>query len=210
MLIDRVYAPFSRYFRRSRMRLFVSAFKITDETRIIDVGGTLFNWKLIDKVPKLTIVNVDIEEHVEDNATFMRADGRSLPFPDNAFDIAYSNSVIEHVGDWEAKEAFAREIRRVANGYFVQTPNFYFPLDQHLFTPLTHFLPKSILKKVLRNGTVLGWLVRPTPEVVEWIVNATSLLSISDMRKLFPDAEFHRERFLGMTKSIVAIGGRQT
>jgi ubiquinone/menaquinone biosynthesis C-methylase UbiE len=42
-----------------------------------------------------------------------RADGRSLPYPDAAFDVAHASLVLHHLGPADAV-AFLRELRRVA------------------------------------------------------------------------------------------------
>ncbi len=72
----------------------------------------------------------------------MQADGTQLPFGDREFDIAFSNSVIEHVPP-ELQAAFAAEVSRVADRYFVQTPNRYFPIEPHYQLPLFQFLPRQ-------------------------------------------------------------------
>src|SRR5690348_18441218 len=46
------------HFRRRRMRRFAREFGVTSETRILDVGGTPFNWLLLDVRPRVTIVNM--------------------------------------------------------------------------------------------------------------------------------------------------------
>ncbi len=64
------------------------------------------------------IVNLYSPRARENSFAWVIADGRHLPFKDRAFDITYSNSVIEHLGDFTSQQAFAREVSRVAACYF--------------------------------------------------------------------------------------------
>jgi SAM-dependent methyltransferase len=79
------------------------------------------------------------------------ADGCKLPFPDNHFDISYSNAVIEHVGKRNAQLQFLREVYRVARRGYLTTPNRYFPVEVHSRIPLLHILlRKSWFDRLLR------------------------------------------------------------
>ena len=62
-------------------------------------------------------------------------------FGDASFDIAFSNSVIEHLSTFENQARMAAEVRRVARAYWVQTPNFWFPIEPHFLVPAWHWLP---------------------------------------------------------------------
>ncbi len=111
-----------------------------------------------------------------------------MPFPDGAFDVVFSNSVVEHVPR-ENWLTFAREIRRVGDRYFVQTPNKWFPLEPHYMLPLVQFLPRRLrhrLDECFAGGKI-------------------DLLDERTLRRLFPDAEIRRERMLGLTKSLMAV-----
>ena len=125
MNIHSIYRPFLKYFRTKRMRQFRHLFELTAETRILDVGGYEFNWMLLGFSPHVTLLNLAVcrERKRESNFTWVVADGRYLPFKDGAFELVYSNSVIEHLGSFENQQLFATECWRVGLSYYVQTPN---------------------------------------------------------------------------------------
>src|ERR1700679_1063065 len=113
MNIHSVYGKVLPHFRKRRMAFFENLFKPTDSTRILDVGGTEFNWSFLNAKPQITLLNIDLKEiEKKGSITKMPGDGRRLP-ADQSFDIVYSNSVIEHVGTKADQEAFAKEIQRV-------------------------------------------------------------------------------------------------
>src|SRR5260370_10786721 len=87
-------------FRSRRMAKLERLLAITPSTRILDVGGTPANWSLLRVCPKVTIVNLPrAREPGEEGFPWIFADGCHLPFRDKSFDVVFSNSVIEHVGD---------------------------------------------------------------------------------------------------------------
>jgi methyltransferase family protein len=201
-----VHRLFAGYFRPARMRLFASAFQITNATRIVDVGGTPFNWTLIEERPEVTFANVPGESDFNPlQHKMVMYDGSVVPFADNSFDVCYSNSVIEHVGGPESVALFASEIRRLAPRYFVQTPNRYFFAEPHFLCIFIHWLPFSVKRHLMRWGSLRGWMMKPDQKTIDEWLRDIRLLSVRDMRRLFPDAEIVRERFLGITKSIIAM-----
>jgi len=125
-------------------------------------------------------------------------------FRDRQFDIVFSNSVIEHLGEFGDMQSMARGIKRVGKRYFVQTPNLYFPIEPHFIFPFFQFIPASIKVYLVRHFD-LGWIGRvPDRRLAEKEVKSIKLLSKSQLRALFPDAKFYHERFCGLTKSLVA------
>jgi Methyltransferase domain len=134
------------------------------------------------------------------------ANALASPFADASFDVVFSNSLIEHLGTEERQRAFASEVRRLSkDGYFVQTPNRWFPIEPHYLAPLVQFVPQRIRPTVIRWMTPFGWLTRPSREGCRRICSEIRLLSAHEMRRLFPDAEIVRERFFGFTKSLIAV-----
>ena len=137
--------------------------------------------------------------------TYVQGSATDLPFGDRSFDIVFSNSMIEHLGDWASQERFAREALRVGRGLWVQTPARWFPVEPHLLTPLVHYLPKGAQRHLLRNFTVWGWITRPRQDEVEDLLDELALLTASQVRTLFPGCSLLRERVLGLTKSIMVV-----
>jgi ubiquinone/menaquinone biosynthesis C-methylase UbiE len=199
----------TRHFRERRMRRFAAVFGIHDGMRILDVGGTTATWQLLEVRPRVTILNMPrAQERSADRFEFVSGDGCQLPFPDRSFDIAFSNSVIEHVGSAENQRRFAEEVRRVGKGYWVQTPNRFFPIEQHLLTPVVHLLPRAWQRAIVPRWTVWDWLERPTPDrrdfYVEHYLNSIRLLGRRQLARLFPDARISPARWAGLSKSLLA------
>ena len=187
------------------MRAFCRELNVTPETRILDVGGYPFNWTLVPFRARVTLLNLAAPCDRAPGDVWLVADGTRLPFQSGAFDIVFSNSVIEHVGDLDAQQRFASEIRRVGRGYYVQTPNRGFPLEPHLLTPFIHYLPIAWRRRLARNWTVWGLITRPTPERAAKVVDEIRLLDRAEFQRLFPDGTLSAERVAGMAKSLVAV-----
>jgi hypothetical protein len=121
----------------------------------------------------------------------------------------FSNSVIEHVGDAAQQRRFAGEVRRVGRRYWVQTPNRWFPLEPHLLTPFLHFLPHRWQQGLARRWTFWDLVERPSPDrrafYIEHYLADIRLLGASELRKLFPDGWLIKERWCGITKSLIMV-----
>ncbi len=192
------------------MARFAREFALTPETRVLDVGGTPDCWRFLPVQPRLVFLNTPrTKEEVGASAAWVAGDGRRLPFADRAFDIVFSNSVIEHVGGAGSQRQFANEVMRVGRAYWVQTPDRWFPVEQHLLTPLIHWLPKRWQRAIVPRFTVWSLVVRVTKDrrqfYLEHYLNDVKLLSEGELKGLFPGARLIRERFCGWSKSLIAF-----
>ncbi len=191
------------------MRRFIREYGVTEKTRILDIGGTPDCWRLAGCSPQVVLLNMPrAKDDLSGAETWVSGDGRMLPFRDAAFDLVFSNSVIEHVGDAASQENFASEAARVGRGYWIQTPNRWFPVEQHLLTPFIHWLPKRWQRVLAPRCNVWSALSRVAPDrrdfYVRHFLSDVRLLSPAQLRRLFPEARLIRERFLGLTKSLIA------
>jgi hypothetical protein len=202
------FAAITAHFRRRRMMHFARALHITPETRVLDVGGTMDYWKLLPEPPRVTLLNTLMAtETLRTAPTWVAGDGRALPFRDQSFDVVFSNSVIEHVGERDLQEKFAREAVRVGRSYWIQTPNRWFPVEQHLFLPILHWLPHKWQRVLVPRFHFVHYVLRLRPDQREFYINHylndIRLLDAPSLHRMFPDARLIRERFCLWTKSLV-------
>lgn len=210
--IHRIYARIFDVWRVRRMNLFRQIMRPDGTERVIDVGGYPGFWTSTPPLfASIDAVNPDLHSWMPEDApdhhiSVRVGDGRRLECEDNEYDLAFSNSVIEHVGSWSDQLAFAAEIRRVGRDIWVQTPARECFIEPHYLAPFLHWFPKPIQKRIVRWVTPWGLLSKPTPEVVNAMVEETRLIDRREMGKLFPDCEIHVEKLFGVfPKSYVAI-----
>lgn len=207
---DNTSASSLAYQFRFRRFLFFRGFldSLARPVRILDIGGTQDYWDMMnftDSQVTITLLNLEIQpvsgsvfESVVGDATDLSA------YPDQSFDIVYSNSVIEHLFTQEAQQQMANEVRRVGKQYFIQTPNYYFPIEPHWVCPFFQYLPVPLRIWLTLNFS-LGHIGRIKDRIeAEKKVHEIRLLSKNDIYRLFPDANLYEEKLLFFTKSIVA------
>ncbi len=148
--------------RRKKLRLFLNELRPTAATTVLDVGvdeigfgddsgqagcGThnffeeLYPWR-----GRITALGLHDGAGVRaryPEVAYVQGDACALPFDDGAFDIVFSNAVIEHVGDVERQRLFVSEALRVGRRVFLTTPNRWFPVELHTRLPLVHWLPEG-------------------------------------------------------------------
>ena len=186
--LPRLAEPFAKRARARRHARFLALVAPTPQMRVLDVGcGAL---GLRGLAPELAITGVDLVERPGYPGAFVKADASErLPFADREFDLAYCNSVIEHVPP-ARRRAFAAELRRVARGWYVQTPARSFPIEPHSLLPGAQWLPVALRRKYWRLGAMGAW-------------EEVALLSRAEFEALFGAAE--SERFGPLTKSWISV-----
>ena len=190
-LRTRVAGPLALRARAKRRRLYLKAVRPVESDTILDVGCGSVGLATLDVPGRIT--GTDRGDRPDyPGARFVQADARELPFADGAFDVAYSNSLIEHVPAAD-RPRVAAEIDRVGRRLFVQTPNRWFPIEPHALLPLVHWLPRPLGRRL--------WKLGVTGEPFDDI----ALLDAAELRRLFPGAEIVRERVGPLTKSLIAV-----
>ncbi len=208
--IHSIYKVIFGWTRRRRMKRFMDRFHPTNETRILDVGGTPLNWKFIDVKPKLILLNIVLPKQklLGPYMRYVVGDACDPPAEVTEWggEIVFSNSVIEHVGMRDDQKRFADACMSLSKRLWVQTPARIFPIEPHYLTPFIHWLPYAWRKKVVR-WTVWGLLSKPTPELIDHRVRFTHLLTYAQMKSLFPGCEIIVERFMFWPKAYIAVRG---
>jgi hypothetical protein len=174
------------------MRLFMDALHPDADTRVLDVGAgdtgymtepglgrthnffeALYPWP--ERIVAVSDVPLENFKRQFPLIECVVADGRNLPFDDDAFDIAFSNAVVEHVGGVDDQRRFVGELCRVAPRVFVSTPNRWFPIESHTLVPFLHWLPRRA------SDAAFGLLNQE-------IWSRTHLLGPGDLLRLFPQS----------------------
>ena len=190
--------------RRRKLELLLDELRPTSDTTVLDIGADelgfgegdgcstlnfleeLYPWP--DQITALGLHDGSRFRERYPAIAYVQGDALSLPFADGAFDVVFSNAVIEHVGGHENQRRFVTEALRVGRQVFVTTPNRRFPIEVHTRLPLVHWLPKPISDAAYR---ALG----------RGFATEVHLLSASRLRALFPG----RVRIVNLGLTLVAI-----
>ena len=195
--------------RKKRIALLESLIiSIPTPVKILDVGGRPLFWEqsgfLNQGFREIEVTIINIEQHDHPHFECLVGDARNLhQFKDKEFDIVFSNSVIEHVGDYKDQCQMANEIKRVGKKHFVQTPNLYFPIEPHFLFPFFQFLPTDI-KVWLFTHFSMGWYPKISDEQeARDLATNTQLLSKKNLLDLFPESNIYEEAVFGIVKSFI-------
>lgn len=146
--------------RGRKLRLFLEELRPTADTTVLDVGADELGFGEGDGCATMNffeelypwperITALGLHDGAGFRATYphipyIQGDACALPFEDGAFDIVFSNAVIEHVGGRDRQRQLVSEAIRVGRRVFITTPNRRFPVEVHTRLPLVHWLPDAL------------------------------------------------------------------
>jgi SAM-dependent methyltransferase len=186
--------------------------------RVLDIGGEEKYWRQVngDDIAGVSITLLNLEKIPTTISSFTAVVGDAKDmseFMTAEFDVVFSNSVIEHVGDINDQRRMAREVRRVGKRYYVQTPNRFFPIEPHFLLPFFQFYPFRLKTwlflhfEFLLAGRSIGWRRASNPLEADQMAQSIRLLSEHELCTLFPGGQIWREKILGLTKSLIIYDG---
>ena len=175
--------------------------------RVLDIGGTAAFWRNLEEAFhqkwRITLLNLS-PAAPEEGFEIRTGDATRMTAADLAgYDLIFSNSVIEHLGSWAAKRRLAEAILGSGLAYFVQTPNYWFPMEPHWLIPGFQYLPRRVQRMLLLKGFSIR-VKNASIDEAEALLDEIQLLTRRDVLGFFPGASLLEERFYGLTKSFVA------
>jgi hypothetical protein len=198
--------------RAERWALVDRLFPDLSTLSVVDLGGTVESWRRAPVRPaRVTVVN--LFEPGESDESWLRPvtgdacaarEALRAAGADTAYDLVFSNSLLEHVGGHAQRVALAAEVHALAPRHWVQTPYRYFPVEPHWLFPMLQFLPLAARARVAAAWP-LAHSRPPDAATAMSEVQWTELVGVAEMRAYFPGSEIHRERVAGLTKSLVAV-----
>jgi ubiquinone/menaquinone biosynthesis C-methylase UbiE len=151
----------------------------------------------------ITLLNLEKVATKSNNVISVKGNATDLSeYKDNEFDLVHSNSVIEHLYEKENHRKMAKEAARVGKYYYIQTPNYYFPIEPHWLFPCFQWLPFGTRVFLTRHFNLGHYKKIPDKAAARKLVSEINLITEKEMKNMFPDGKVYREMFLGMKKSI--------
>jgi hypothetical protein len=180
--------------------------------RILDFGGTAEFWRQRgwDRRAdiEITTVNLGPDPSPAPNIAHVAGDVADLSiFDDGSFDVAFSNSVIEHLETLERQARMAAEMQRIGRALWCQTPSFWFPIEPHFHVPGWQWLPQGARISLLRRFRCGQRGPCPDAQAAAALVREVRLMRRGELRRLFPNATIEPERFCGAVKSWIVQQG---
>ena len=126
---------------------------------------------------------------------------------DNSYDIVFSNSVIEHVGDLQRQKLFAQNALRLGQKLWIQTPAKYFPIEPHWFALFIHWFPRKYQYSLFRLFALRQRFagVKLSKKEIKAQVDDVRLMTKRELKEMFPGCRIITERFFLFPKSYIVV-----
>jgi len=209
-------------FRRKRFKAIETLVKKVlnkkDSCSILDVGGTAEYWNLMSpellKKCNICVLNLHEAKGLDPHANtpslgtfkFCNGDGCDLiEINDKQFDIAHSNSVIEHVGQFSNMQRFCDELTRVGQYYYLQTPNIWFPVEPHYGVPFIHWIPTPLRARLMVKWNIGFHKKFISISAAYEYAESINLIDCKALENLISGGYIKKEKFFFLPKSLIAI-----
>lgn len=212
-----LFSRLSNISRRRKLELFRTIIMPTENSRILDVGAEvdilasgelqfidLYSWK-----HRISAINIS-QEHISHikkcfpEVDAVVGDACKLPWPDNYFDVVYSNAVIEHLGTFEKQRKMASEIMRVGKRWFVCTPNRWYPFEFHMRLPFVTWLPGNTYLCV---GRIVAYNHIKRKYTFGNNRKDLRLMTTYELKSCFPGSKIIKLRVTFMAETLIVVGG---
>ena len=212
---DSIAVRIAKHVRGKMYRDFIDNCLVLASHTILDVGVTAdqsysssnYLEALHPEKEKITACGIDDAAFLEDlypGVKFVFGNGLELPFEDLSFDFVHSSAVIEHVGGFANQRRLVRECARVARkGFFITTPNRWFPIEFHTLIPFVHWLPKAQGRRIFK---AVGHEFLADEANLN-LMSRSELKSIGQELVGYRVNVFHR-KLLGWPSNLLLVGAR--
>jgi len=211
-----VFSKLSNISRKQKLELFNRIIMPTENMIVLDVGAEVdpsgtgglqfidfYQWK-----NRVSAINVSpehisyIKKHYPEVDAVV-GDACELPWPDNYFDVVYSNAVIEHLGTFQKQKKMAAEIMRVAKQWFVTTPNRWYPFEFHMRLPFVTWLPG---RAYLWAGRIVTYDHVKKKYMVGSRRDDLRLMTAQELKCCFPGSKIIKQRVTFMAETLIVAG----
>lgn len=156
--IERGRPSYSWRYGQDRRLEMVRRFVDLDDARILDVGCGIGTYvrrfrRFSSDVHGIEVEPERVAEASAELPNIVLAVGEALPYPDDHFDLVFSNEVIEHVDDDRATAAEMVRVTRPGGAIVAFAPNRLYPFETHGAYIRGRY--------VFGNIPLVGWLPDP-------------------------------------------------
>jgi SAM-dependent methyltransferase len=163
----RIKHAFMRESREKKLQELISLTNPSARSTVLDVGAADKEYSPFDnylekkypypqKITALSIYSLNEFARRYPHIRSVTYQGGVFPFEDDAFDIVFSNAVIEHITEERERFLFVKEMMRVGRQFYFTTPAKEFPVELHTNYPLIHWFPEKVFDRIVA-WTGKGW-----------------------------------------------------